>query len=89
MIERIDFWRAVQVEDWHTTLLPLAPGVRIHGSTGGRPILTTPVGRVDGRIVTTASGSRYELGAPDPEYDRWLEAQGVTLDTTRPAGGGR
>lgn len=89
---RIDHWRAIRVEDWSTAPVMLAPGARIHGrldNDARKPILTTPVFSVDGRVVTTSSGSRYELGAPDPEYDAWLESQGITLDTTRPGGGGR
>ena len=50
----------------------------------GKYIRTSPVVAFRGRVVTTASGSRYRLGAIDPEYLRWSVANGRPIDPCRP-----
>ena len=38
----------------------------------GRRICTTRVVKVDGRVITTKSGSVYRLGDPSTGYRQWL-----------------
>lgn len=53
-----------------------------HG--GARTILTGRVMSTAGRLVTTRSGSVYELGEPSPAYLDWLREHGKTLDEAQP-----
>lgn len=39
----------------------------------GKHIATSLPVKVDGRIVTTCSGSVYKLGRIDPKYRQWLK----------------
>lgn len=77
-----------------------APEIRDHfhlvGNVDGRedddPVFTSLVVKAEGRLVTTRSGSVYELGKPDHEYLAWLAEHGKTIDLDQPvkvAGGGR
>jgi hypothetical protein len=58
--------------------------VRLAGSVGGKDIYTSRVASTSGRLVTTESGSVYELGEADPEWVAWLGALGIALDAERP-----
>lgn len=48
------------------------------------PIQTSPIASADGLTVTTASGSTYLLGEPDPDWVRWLAQQGHDFDPENP-----
>lgn len=39
-----------------------------HPRLGPGPVRTSRIKKVDGRTVTTSSGSVYELGEPHPDY---------------------
>lgn len=48
-----------------------------HRLFGQGQIRTSPIEKVTGRVVTTESGSRYELvGPPSEDYVQWLEDNG-------------
>lgn len=47
----------------------------------GHKIVTSSITKVDGRIVTTNSGSVYELGTPSPDYINWLKENNMELPT--------
>jgi len=38
----------------------------------GKTIVTSNIKSINGRVVTTSSGSVYELLDPDPKYVEWL-----------------
>jgi len=46
-------------------------------------ILTARV-QIDGRIITTSDGDKYELGQPEPGYLEWLCASGIEYDEAQP-----
>jgi len=50
----------------------------------GDRICTSYVKNVDGRIITTHSGSTYELGEIAPEYEQWITNQGYTYNYENP-----
>jgi len=50
----------------------------------GDEIVTSPVVSVRGRVVTTASGSRYRLGSPSTSYLLWLKEQKIAFNPDRP-----
>ena len=47
-------------------------------------IETSPLVRVEGRVVWTASGSGYFLGRVSPAYRRWLRKNGIPYDPEHP-----
>lgn len=61
----------------------VAPGAdprRPEGST----ISTSPIVAVEGRVVTTKSGTRYRLGRIAPAFRRWMREQGIAWDSREP-----
>lgn len=42
----------------------------------GKHVTTSRIEHAEGNIITTHSGSKYELRTPDPEYIKWLKANG-------------
>ena len=100
MIPRLDRWRAVRVSDWQTRCTRPLVGCQIEGDVYGRTepvqgrpardgerLLTSVVVASDGRVVTTESGSRYELLVPSAEYVRWLTERKIVLDAAQPIRG--
>lgn len=70
----------MKLENWAVVFNPFkAPEARrpqLEGDVYGHPtrpdgqcITTSYVSHIDGNIVVTHSGSRYELGEPAPEYE--------------------
>ncbi len=58
---------------------PMAPGANLRYTT------SSPIIKVEGRVVFTESGSKYTLvGDPNPMYLILLEAQGLKYDTENP-----
>ncbi len=49
-----------------------------------RPVITSPIVEVNGRIIKTLSGSTYFLGEPAPEYLEYLESIGYPYDSENP-----
>ena len=50
-----------------------------------KTILTSAICKVNGRTITTLTGSVYELvGDPEPGYVEYLESIGRTYDTENP-----
>jgi hypothetical protein len=49
-----------------------------------RPVITSPIVEVNGRIIRTQSGSTYFLGEPSPEYLAYLESIGYPYDEENP-----
>lgn len=52
--------------------------------TSHKMITTSRIVRSEGRLVTTKSGSVYELGTVDPGYVEYLRSIGRTLDEANP-----
>lgn len=50
----------------------------------GHRILTSRPIKVDGRVITTYSGSVYELGEPDPKYLEWMNKNGRVYNPEQP-----
>jgi hypothetical protein len=81
-----------RIERWSSALCPdlpyLAPErhdhVHLVGVIDGKEKLTSRVVAAKGRIVTTKSGSRYELGEPDPDFVAWCEKRGKPIDPAEP-----
>jgi hypothetical protein len=60
---------------------------RVHGhptEADGKAVRTSPLASVNGRVVTTASGTVYELGEPHPDYLAWLDTAGIAFDPENP-----
>lgn len=60
---------------------------KVHGHPtreDGSGIMTSAITKVEGKTVITASGSRYTLGEPRPEYVAWLAEQGRKIDPDNP-----
>jgi hypothetical protein len=65
---------------------PEVGAIRLHGTRSGHelPVLTNYVDRVDGRRVTTLSGSVYVLGEPSAKYRQWMAENGIAYDPEHP-----
>lgn len=87
----------IQIENWSVTLersdgytAPERLGISVRGNVTFHPrgmlgsVWTSKVVAVEGRIITTQSGSRYELGEPDPRYAKWCEERGKPIDPAHP-----
>ena len=49
-----------------------------------KPITTSHIRKVDGRLVTTRSGSVYRLGEIDPDYLAWMQENRIAYDPENP-----
>ena len=51
----------------------------------GKGIITSPIIGATGRVITTRSGSRYELVGPSSDdYVAWCKETGRTIDPEQP-----
>lgn len=78
---KLENWKMVELAD--PFMAPEMRSPRLGGNVHGNPrfeegyaITTSPIESVEGRVVTTRSGSVYELGDPDPEYLKWCQENG-------------
>jgi hypothetical protein len=49
-----------------------------------KKVRTSDIKEVNGREITTATGSVYILEDIDPEYRRWMEGEGLAYDPENP-----
>jgi hypothetical protein len=65
---------------------PELSGIKVVGKrqSDGKVVMTSRVKRVDGRRVTTKSGSVYVLGAISRQYRAWLKQRGIAYDKANP-----
>jgi hypothetical protein len=81
-----------RIEQWSTELCPhkpyLAPELHDHvhvaGIIDGKEKITTRVVAVDGRKITTKTGSVYLLGKAKPEFSAWCAMRGTPIDPAQP-----
>ena len=82
------------IENWSTRTHPSATAfdapetmICITGRCSNRgngfekAIITSPIARVDGRIVYTTNGSKYVLGKPDPAFVAFCRERGCHVPT--------
>lgn len=50
----------------------------------GKEIETSSIQQAEGKVVVTRTGTRYELGQPDPNYLDWLRSKGLSFDPEHP-----
>jgi hypothetical protein len=50
----------------------------------GKKVTTSSVKEVNGKVITTSSGSVYELGEPEKEYLDYLKSINYTFDPENP-----
>lgn len=55
-----------------------------HRAPDGSTVITSPVNSATGRVITTLSGTKYNLGDPSPEYREWLRAHRPAWDPEKP-----
>jgi len=70
---------------------PEQAGIALKGRVKGHPrkrdgqlVRTSPITTVEGRVVTTQSGTQYRLGEPLPEYRQWLQEHRPEWDPENP-----
>jgi hypothetical protein len=78
-------WRVTQYSD-DPYLAPEANPPCLAGirDSDGRTVRTSPIVKVDGKEITTKSGTVYILDDMDPDYRLWLEEQGIQYDPEHP-----
>ncbi len=89
----------IRVDNWRTVHLAgpyVAPEINPVGISGvvppgadprrpeGSPITTSMVVAIEGRVVTTKSGTRYILGKIQSAFRRWMRKQGIAFDWRHP-----
>lgn len=87
---RLEEWAITEYEpDPYTP--PEARGIHLSGIVTGHPkwadahrVTTSRVVEVNGRIVTTRSGSIYRLGEVSENYLKWLTEHGYKHDPENP-----
>lgn len=86
---KIDSWCIVHNQDGYTA--PELVTMSLVGHVTGHPrkddgarVRTSHIVKVNGRIVTTNSGTIYELGEPDQEYVKWCDESGHPFDPEQP-----
>ena len=58
-------------------------GTRINASET-KAVVTNYIDRIDGRRITTLTGTVYVLGEPDPMYLAWMAEHGHAYDPEQP-----
>lgn len=81
---RLDQWSVVFLSN-DPFVAPECNDKCLHGKrSDGRYVRTSPIAKVDGRIITTDSGNVYELGEVSEKYLEYLSETGKTLDEQNP-----
>lgn len=82
---KLDFWAVIQ-QPWDGYTAPELIPSRLQGVVEGHPahkdgttVTTSAIKKVEGRTVTTSSGSVYILGEPDPRYIAFLVENGKPI----------
>ncbi|MGA2260145.1 MAG: hypothetical protein ABSH28_01780 [Acidobacteriota bacterium] len=89
MTIRIENWAVVGDND-DPFVAPEMRGSCLHGEVTDHPkigagrVLTSIIVGIEGRIVTTYSGSRYELGEPSEKYREWLHVHRPNWNPEKP-----
>jgi hypothetical protein len=87
MTVKLENWSVVKpIEDPYTPpeLIPERLAGEVYGDNNredGTRIVSSAIVSAEGRIVTTASGSTYELGEPEERYVQWCRDEGVHVPT--------
>jgi hypothetical protein len=65
---------------------PEAQTIRLSGfrNQEERKVVTSAVDKIDGRTITTASGSVYILEDIDPDYLNWMVDNNIKYDPDNP-----
>lgn len=86
---RLENWAVVSHADAYTPpemarkqLVGLVYGH--HRIPDGEHVRTSDLAKVQGRTVTTVSGSVYELGTVNPDYRLWAEENGFPYNEENP-----
>ena len=88
----------VKLKDWgiikeqHSFRAPESIPIKLNGAVYGHPIkedgkrvVTSAILEVDGRTITTESGTIYELvGEPSDKYLKYLEENSIKMDSDNP-----
>ncbi len=86
------------LHNWSTNLSSADPykapeqcSTRLKGNVYGHPkfndgdlITTSTINKIEGRIITTDSGSVYRLGRPSQKWLHWLKQEGYVYDPKNP-----
>jgi hypothetical protein len=82
---RLHRWSVTQYSD-DPYLAPEQQCASLLGTrdTDGRFVKTSPVVKVEGKQITTRSGSVYILEDMDPDFRLWLEEEGIEYDPENP-----
>lgn len=90
-IIRIDNWCTRPCPSDNRYDAPERRGIMLSGTVTGHPrkpdgsvVDTSRIEKVDGRIVTTKSGSVYRLGRPDRKWLAWLTKSGRPYNAKQP-----
>lgn len=80
------------ISNWRTTLCPSRPylppeahdHLHVEGDIDGKTKVTSRIVKAEGDLITTKSGSVYQLGAPSADWLQWLAERGKAFDSENP-----
>lgn len=86
---KLENWSTVSVDnETNRYTPPEAKSVYLNGEIYGNPrftdgnrITTTRIVKIDGNLVETYSGSKYELGEPDPKFVEYCKNNNLYVPT--------
>lgn len=82
---RLHRWSVTQASD-NPFLAPEANPACLLGirESDGKYVRTSPIAKVEGKEITTKSGTVYILEEMDPDFRHWLEEEGIEYDPENP-----
>lgn len=83
-MKRIEQWATEPCPDLPYVAPELHGHVHVSGIIDGKEKLTSRVVKAEGRIITTKSGTVYELGEPRAGFVEWCAGHGTPLDSEHP-----
>lgn len=80
---KLERWSVVQGEP-NPYKPPEQMGPCLKGDLDGHEIVTSPIIKAEGLLITTFSGSLYELGEIEPGYMGFIEDHAIEFDPENP-----
>lgn len=83
-VYNLDNWGITSTDSGYVA--PEARKLRLTGTRlqDNREVITSAIVNVEGRVITTETGSTYILGEPDPEYLDYLQENGIVYNQRNP-----
>lgn len=82
--KRIELWASMPCPHNPFVAPEVIDHLHVVGQIDGKEKITSRLVTAVGRLVTTRTGSVYELGEPRPEFVEWCAKRGAPIDPAQP-----